>query len=125
MESINPIITVTSLNWPEFETQIRLGILFKQGKEQTCLRRAAGILKKHFETDYSSTDECTDGLDGQRLFAVDNLADIESLDDGSYSIDLMVKANDGYCYSIKEVRGDEEIFSETELLERAFECRSN
>lgn len=117
-------ITLHDKTWPEYRSELRLAILFADGKRQGSLRRTAGRLQKHFETDYNSPNVDTTGLDRLGLTAQGKAADIECLADGSLEVDLLVKASDGNCYSVKEVDGREEIFSPSELLERALSCRT-
>ena len=118
------MVTITSLDWPTLESSLRLSILFSDGTRQSGLRRSAGLLKRHFETDYSNPNENSDGLDGQGLFSVANYAVIEENENGSMMIDLMVYANNGLGYSVKEVRGIDEIFSEADLYATALSNRS-
>ena len=80
-------------------------------------------MQKHFDTDYCSPNTDTSGLDRIGLTVVGKAADIELLSNGSLEVDLLVKASDGNCYSIKEADGREEIFSPAELLGRALACR--
>jgi len=125
MENItdSTLITIHDKTWPEYRSSLRLSILFSDGKRQGSLRRTAGRLQKHFETDYNSPNTDTTGLDRLGLKVEGRGADIELLSDGSLEVDLLVKASDGNCYSIKEADGREEIFSPSELLERALSCR--
>ena len=118
------MVTITSLDWPALESSLRLSILFSDGTRQAGLRRSAGLLKRHFETDYSDPKENSDGLDGQGLFSVANYAVIEENEEGSMMIDLLVYANNGMGYSVKEVRGIDEIFSEADLYATALANRS-
>ena len=119
----NTLITIHDKTWPEYRSEIRLSILFAEGKRHGSLRRSAGRLQKHFETDFNSPNVNTSGLDRLGLTVTGRAADIEQLADGSIEVDLLVKASDGNCYSIKEVDGREEVFSPSELLERALACR--
>ncbi len=125
MENISEstLITIHDKSWPEYRSSLRLSILFSDGKRQGSLRRTAGRLQKHFDTDYNCPNTDTTGLDRLGLTVVGQLADIELLSNGSLEVDLLVKASDGNCYSIKEADGREEIFSPSELLERALSCR--
>ncbi len=123
-ESENTIITITSLTWPSFESDIRLSILGATGKRLAAMRRSAGVLKKHFETDYSAPEADSKGFDKLGLCSVANLADIEEADDGSLTTDLLVKASDGNCYSVREVKGMDEIYTEAELYSIALDHRS-
>jgi len=125
MENItdSTLITIHDKTWPEYRSSLRLSILFSDGKRQGSLRRTAGRLQKHFETDYNSPNADTTGLDRLGLKVEGRGADIELLSNGSLEVDLLVKASDGNCYSIKEADGREEIFSPSELLERALSCR--
>ncbi len=126
MENTNEstLITLHDKTWPEYRSELRLSILFSDGKRQGSLRRTAGRLQKHFETDYNSPSVDTAGLDRLGLSVTGRSADIELLSDGSLEVDLLVKASDGDCYSIKEADGREEIYSPSELLERALSCRT-
>jgi len=126
METTNEstLITLHDKTWPEYRSELRLSIMFSDGKRQGSLRRTAGRLQKHFETDYNSPNTDTTGLDRLGLTVTGRSADIELLGNGSLEVDLLVKASDGNCYSIKEADGREEIFSPSELLERALSCRN-
>ena len=126
MENTNEstLITLHDKTWPEYRSELRLSILFSDGKRQGSLRRTAGRLQKHFETDYNSPNVNTAGLDRLGLSVTGRSADIELLSDGSLDVDLLVKASDGDCYSIKEADCREEIYSPSELLERALSCRT-
>jgi len=122
--SESTLITLHDKTWPEYRSELRLSILFSDGKRQGSLRRTAGRLQKHFENDYNSPNVDTTGLDRLGLSVTGRSADIELLSNGSLEVDLLVKASDGDCYSIKEADGREEIYSPSELLERALSCRT-